>query len=132
MRLECPNKSPEDNVRPNLLEDHYNTIDDVTHALSDYDLEMDVVIHKQTSHEIRRNNEHIHYDYAYSRGICPMEAALTHVADDTLLTARSNSARPVGIFQVEGNEVPDTDHVYITVLDDSSPSVELSQVEKLT
>ncbi|KAL3886171.1 hypothetical protein ACJMK2_026180, partial [Sinanodonta woodiana] len=113
---------PVDNFEPHLLEDHYNTIDDVT--LSDDNLGMDL-IHKH-SHETRRNTEHIHYDYAYSIGICQVETAFTHVDEDTLLTADSNCASPVEIFQDEGNE----DHSYLTVTDDSSHSKEMSQDDK--
>ncbi|KAL3886179.1 hypothetical protein ACJMK2_026188 [Sinanodonta woodiana] len=120
MRLESPNKFPEDNFRPNLLEDHYITIDD--DAFAKDDLGMVLLIHKH-SNETRRNSKHTHYEYAYSIGICHVKTAFTHVADDTSMTPSSDCASPVEIFQNDGNEVPDTDHAYLTVLDDSSHSL---------
>ncbi|KAL3886086.1 hypothetical protein ACJMK2_026109 [Sinanodonta woodiana] len=127
-KVACPKHSPEDNVRPKLQEDHYNTIDD--QALSDEDLGMDLLIHNN-SHEAR-NNEPIHYDYAHSIRIRHTETAFVHAADETSLTRSCDFGRPVELFQDEGNEVTDTDHSYLTVIDDSSHSVEVHQVKKLT
>ncbi|KAL3886188.1 hypothetical protein ACJMK2_026197 [Sinanodonta woodiana] len=122
IRLECPNKSPEDNFRPKFQEDPYNTIND--DALSDDDLRMDLVIHKH-SQESRRNTEHIHYDYAYSIGICHVETDFTHVADETSIIPGNDFSCPVELFQDKINYMPDPDHAYLTVIDDSSHSMEV-------
>ncbi|KAL3886187.1 hypothetical protein ACJMK2_026196 [Sinanodonta woodiana] len=117
-RLACSKHSQEENIRSKLHEDNYSTIDDDT--LSDDKLRMNLIMHNN-SHKTR-NNAHIHYDYAHSIGKRQME---THVVDETPLTPISGFAHPVEIVQDEGNEVPDTNHSYLTVIDDSSHSMDV-------
>ncbi|KAL3886167.1 hypothetical protein ACJMK2_026176 [Sinanodonta woodiana] len=118
MRSECPNMSSECDCKPHLIEDHYTTI--VEDPLTHDDLVMDLLIHKN-SHETRRNTEHI----------CHVETAFAHVNNENLITPNSDFARPVELFHDEGNEVPDTDHAYLTVINDAVNSMEVCHVEEI-
>ncbi|KAL3886182.1 hypothetical protein ACJMK2_026191, partial [Sinanodonta woodiana] len=85
--------------------------------LSDDDFSIDILFH-DNSEKRGQFTKQMQYDYAYSIDTCHTQAANINAADATKLTTRSDRACIFETFPDEVNDERETDHAYLTVIDD--------------